>query len=127
MDAHDVEQMTQLFTRIAESARTDATIANQVREALVQSGLLDVFGSGPKFDVVELLDLGGEHILRMRLRQMTIAELKELVGANNYDPDKETARWRSQNKFVELIVSKAQQQLEVEMSQEPTSAASWML
>ncbi len=127
MDARDVEQMTQLFTRIAESARTDSTIADQVRDALVQSGLLDVFGSGPKFDVVELLDLGGEHILRMRLRQMTLAELKELVSANNYDPDKETARWRSLNKFVELIVSKAQQQLEVEMAQESASPASWML
>lgn len=127
MDAHDVEQMTQLFTRIAENARTDSTIANQVREALVQSGLLDVLSGGPKFDVVELLDLGGEHILKMRLRQMTLAELKELVSTNNYDPDKQTARWRSQNKFVELIVSKAQQQLEVEMAQETTSPASWML
>lgn len=127
MDARDVEQMTQLFTRIAESARTDATIANQVREALVQSGLLDVFGSGPTFDVVELLDLGGENILRLRLRQMTLAELKELVSANNYDPEKETARWRSLNKFVELIVSKAQQQLDAEMEKETASPASWML
>ena len=127
MDAHDVEQMTQLFSRIAESARTDVTVTNQVREALVQSGLLDVFGSGPAFDVVELLDLGGENILRMRLRQMTLAELKQLVSTNNYDPEKETARWRSQNKFIELIVSKSQQQLEAELAKETASPASWML
>ncbi|MGZ3581535.1 MAG: hypothetical protein ACXWQ5_05925 [Ktedonobacterales bacterium] len=127
MDAHDVEQMTQLFSRIAESARTDVTVANQVREALVQSGLLDVFGNGPAFDVVELLDLGGENILRMRLRQMTLAELKQLVSTNGYDPEKEAARWRSQNKFIELIVSKAQQQLEAELAKETASPASWML
>jgi hypothetical protein len=92
VDAHDVEQMTILFTRVANAARSDPKVAEQVRDALSTSGLLEVFGSAGALDVVDLLDAGGEVALRARLGQCTLAELKQIVSANKYDEEKESGR-----------------------------------
>jgi hypothetical protein len=127
VDAHDVEQMTILFTRVANAAQSDPNVAEQVREALATSGLLSVYGSAGALDVVDLLDSGGEGALRARLGQCTLAELKEIVRANSYDEQKETTRWRSTARFVDLIVECAKQRLEQELAKQPASAASWML
>lgn len=128
MDAQQIEQMVELFRRMAEKAKADPDVATHVRNALVESGILDVFGSRNELDVVDLLDLGGENILRVRLQEMSLAELKQLVSANGYDPEKESSRWRSQAKFIDLIVKRAQAQLEEELArQEAPSGASWML
>ena len=62
--------------------------------------------------MVDLLDAGGEVALRARLGQCTLAELKQIVSANKYDEEKETTRWRSTNKCIDLIVDCTQQQLE---------------
>ena len=125
MDLRNVEQITDLFTRLADAAKDDPQLAAQVRDALAESGLLALFGSGESLDVVDLLDAGGEETLRARLEQMTLSELKSIVAVRGYDPDKETARWRSPKKFVDLIVSRAGAQLEQEVAQ--SSGASWML
>ncbi|HEX6799401.1 MAG TPA: hypothetical protein VF116_16960 [Ktedonobacterales bacterium] len=125
MDLHDVEQITDLFARLAAAAKDDPRLAAQVRDALAESGLLAIFGSGESLDVVDLLDAGGEDALRARLEQMTLSELKSIVAVRGYDADKETARWRSPKKFVELIVERAAAQLEKEVAQ--SSGASWML
>jgi hypothetical protein len=127
VDAHDIEQMTMLFTRVANAAKSDPTVAEQVRDALATSGLLEVFGSAGALDVVDLLDAGGEVALRARLGQCTLAELKQIVSANNYDGHRQSTRWRSTSKFVDLIVECARQQLEHELAKQPASAASWML
>jgi hypothetical protein len=127
VDAHDVEQMTVLFTRVANAAKSDPKVAEQVRAALATSRLLEVFGSAGALDIVDLLDAGGEVALRARLGQCTLAELKQIVSANNYDEERESARWRSTSKFVNLIVECAKQQLEQELAKQPASAASWML
>ena len=127
MDARDVEQMKALFVRMAESAKGNPDVTAQVRDALAESGLLAVFGTDETLDVVDLLDLGGEAVLRTRLRQMTLSELKAIVSARQYDPEKESARWRSPNKFIDLIVSRAQKQLEEELAQEAPAGAAWML
>lgn len=128
MDAQQIEQMVELFRRMAERAKADPDVAAHVRNALLDSGILDVFGSRNALDVVDLLDLGGENILRVRLGEMSLAELKQLVNTNGYDPEKETVRWRSQAKFIDLIVKRAQAQLEEELArQEAPSGASWML
>ena len=119
--------MRELFNRIAADARTDPATAEQVRDALAESGLLAVFGVGETLDVVDLLDTGGEEALRARLRQMSLSQLKQIVSVRQYDPDKETARWRSPNKFIELIVDRARKQLEAELAQQAASGASWML
>lgn len=125
MDPLDIEQINELFARLATAAKDDPQRAAQIRDALAESGLLAVFGTGESLDVVDLLDAGGEDALRARLDQLSLSELKSIVAVRGYDPDKETARWRSPKKLVELIVSRAGAQLEKEVAQ--SSGASWML
>ncbi|MFI5273435.1 MAG: hypothetical protein ACHQ4H_10435 [Ktedonobacterales bacterium] len=125
MDPREIEHATDLFARLAAAAKADPAVAATVRDALAESGLLAVFGSGEALDVVDLLDAGGDAALRARLAQLTLSELKSIIAVRSYDPEKETARWRSPNKFIELIVTKATVQLEHEVAQ--SSGASWML
>ena len=127
MDMTNLETMTELFRRIADAAKADESMADHVREALASSGLLDVFGAGESLDVVDLLDMGGEDTLRARLRQLKLTDLKRIVSARQYDPENESARWRSPNKFIDLIVTHARQQLDEELAQQAPAAASWML
>ncbi len=127
MDVHDLEQMTILFTRVADAAKADPKLADQVRDALARSGLLTVFGAAGALDVLDLLDAGGEVALRARLGECTLAELKQIIRSNKYDEDGESSRWRSTSKCVELIVDRTQQRLELELAKQPARAASWML
>jgi hypothetical protein len=128
VDAQQIQQTVELFRRMADKARADPEVAAQVRDALIESGLLDIFGSRETLDVVDLLDLGGESILRLRLKQMSLAELKQVVSANDFDPDKESVRWRSAAKFIDLIVKRGQARLDEELArQEAPSGAAWML
>lgn len=119
--------MEELFTRIASAAKSDPAVAEKVRDALAESGLLVVFGVGEALDVVDLLDVGGEDSLRARLRQLSLNELKQIVSVRQYDPEKETTRWRSPNKFIELIVTQARKQLDEELAQQAVTGAAWML
>lgn len=125
MDPLDIEQITDLFARLATTAKDDPQFAAHLRDALAESGLLAVFGSGESLDVVDVLDAGGEDALRARLEQLSLSELKSIVAVRGYDPDKESARWRSPKKFIDLIVIRAGAQLEKEVAQ--SSGASWML
>lgn len=125
MDLHDVKQITDLFARLADAAKDDPQLAARVRDALAESGLLALFGSGESLDVVDLLDAGGEEVLRARLEQLTLSDLKSIIAVRGYDPDKETARLRSPKKLIDLIVARAAAQLEREVAQ--SSGASWML
>lgn len=128
MSVPSKDDLIALFSRIVQAAKVDDEFAEQVRDAMAASGLLDVFGAGATLDVVDLLDSGGEDALRTRLQQMALAELRQLVAAKGYDEAKESQRWRSQAKFIELIIGKAKQQLAEELArQEATTAASWML
>ncbi len=127
VDARKQQQMMDLFSRMAAAAKGDPTTAEQIRDALAESGLLSVFGVGETLDVVDLLDVGGEEALRTRLRQMTLSELKQIVSVRQYDPEKEAVRWRSPNKLIDLIVKKASEQLEQELAQQAPAGAAWML
>ena len=137
MDAQETQQITETFRRIAQAALADPTLAPLVRDALVESGLLSVFGVGAAVDLLDLLDSGGAEGLRAYLRGMSLAQLREIVQTRHYDLDKATARWRSVNKFVELIVTRAEVELAAELAQEQAvvtppqpaalAAASWML
>jgi hypothetical protein len=129
MTAPRQDELIALFTRAVIAAQADSDYADQVRDALAQSGLLEVFGAGATVDVVDLLDSGGEAALRARLHQLTLSELRQVVASHQYDEEKESARWRSQTKFVELILRKAKAQLEEELAKQEasTSRASWML
>lgn len=117
--------------RIALAARADYALAAVTREAIFASGLFDIFGAGERFNPVDVLDVGGEGALRAQLARLDLAGLRALIRAQEYDPNRETARWRSAARFVELIVEKAKTQLEQERKTEaPTkslSEAHWLL
>ena len=128
MDEFQVRQVTETFRQLAALAERDEVTARQLRDALAESGLLTVFGDGPALDVLDLLDAGGEDTLRARLRELPLTDLRGIIAAQNYDPNKETARWRSVAKISDFIVAHAQEELD-RLSQQPPalSAASWML
>ncbi len=127
----EIEQITQTIHQIASAARENPAVAAAVRKAIIDAGLFDVFGAGNALAVVDLLDAGGEDALRARLSALSLAELRELVRANKFDPDRASARWRSPARFVELIVERAKAQLEQEQKTGATTKAlaeaSWML
>ncbi len=127
----DIEQITQAIYQIANAARDDAAVRVAVRDAILDSGLFDVFGSGETLDVVDILDAGGEDALRTRLSALSLADLRGIVRANKYDPERESARWRSAARFVDLIVEHAKVQLEQEQktgaATKSLAEASWML
>jgi hypothetical protein len=131
VDARELRELTEILTRVAESARQDAETAEQVRDAIVESGLLDVFGISGALDVVELLDVGGEETLRARLERLALADLREIVKAQQLDPEKTTVRWRSTAKLIDFIFAQASQRLaqeqEADVSQPSALVASWML
>lgn len=128
MDEYQVRQVTETFRQLAALAERDQETARQMRDALAESGLLAVFGDGPALDVIDLLDAGGEDTLRARLRELSLADLRGVIAAQNFDPDKETTRWRSVAKISDFIVARAQEELD-RLNQQPqaVSAASWML
>ena len=127
----EIEQFTQLIYQNARAARADAATRAAVRDAIVDSGLFDVFGSGETLDVVDILDAGGEDALRARLSPLSLAELRGIVRANKFDPERESVRWRSATRFVDLIVERAKVQLEQEQktgaATKSLAEASWML
>ena len=129
MSAPRQDELMALFTRVTIAAQNDPDYADQVRDLLAQSGLLEVFGAGATVDVVDLLDSGGEDAVRVRLHQLTLAELRQVIASNEYDPEKESARWRSPTKFIDLIVRRAKDQLQAELTAQSSSnsAAGWML
>lgn len=127
----EIEQITETIYQIANAARDDAAVRVAVRAAIVESGLFDVFGSGETLNVVDILDAGGEDALRGRLSPLSLAELRSIVRANKYDPERESARWRSAARFVDLIIERAKVQLEQEqkmgVATKSLAEASWML
>jgi hypothetical protein len=130
VDALELQQVRELFRRLADSANADPTAARQLRDALTESGLLDVYGTRSTLEVLDLLDAGGEAVLRVRLQSLQMAELREIIAAHQYDPEKQSARWRSVARLIDLIVTRAQEQLEAERAvpaNATQAAASWML
>lgn len=129
VEEHQLQQVKETFRHLALRATHDPVTAQQLRDALAESGLLDVFGEGPALDVIDLLDAGGEETLRARLSGMTAADLRKVIAARNYDPNKETARWRSVARLTDFIVAQAWEESERLDQAQPKalSAASWLL
>ena len=127
----EIEQYKQMVYQIASAAREDTAVAAAVRVAIADSGLFDIFGADETLDVVDLLDAGGEGVLRARLGALSLAQLREIVRANAFDPDRASARWRRPARFVDLIVERARVQLEQEQktgaATKALAEASWML
>lgn len=99
-----------VLLRLAQAAREDRALAPAIRELVVQSGILHVFGDGPALDPLAVLDAGGEGLLRARLGQLALTDLRKIVAANAFDSDGSTTRWRSPGRFAELIVTRASAQ-----------------
>ncbi len=127
VEAFQLRQVTETFRRLAALAAEDQETAHQLRDALAESGLLAVFGEGPALDVVDLLDAGGEDTLRARLREFSLADLRGVIAARKYDPEKETARWRSVAKISDFIITHAQAELARMDQPQALAAASWLL
>lgn len=138
LDAKPRDQILELLRHMATTAQADPAEAAHVRDALLESGILEVFqltqssNAAGAIDALDLLDAGGAPALRARLEQLTLADLRQVITAHNYDPERQTTRWRSPKKLIDLIVAKAQQQLDAEIRAEEAqtkthAAASWML
>lgn len=110
MDANELIYAKGVLIRLAQAARGDFALTQQARELILQSGILDLFGSGADLNLFDLLDAGGAELLRSRLAQLTLPQLKQIIVSRGYDPDKTSARWRSPARFVDLIANKATDQ-----------------
>lgn len=135
-DTSATENMTTVWIagtlrRIAEAARSNPDLAAATRDAIFESGLFDIFGADERFNPVDVLDTGGEDALRAHLSRLDLAPLRAIVRAHGYDPERETTRWRSAARFMDLIVEKAKVQLEQERktgaATKSLAEASWML
>ena len=143
MDPNELIYAKGVLLRLAQAARGDRELARHVRELVKSTGILQVFGVDEMPSLIELLEAGGKTLLRERLNELSVAELKQIVEANRYDPEKTTTRWRSAARFADLIVGRTVEQWEridralVERQQatpsvdpeqpKVASGASWML
>jgi hypothetical protein len=101
-----------VLIRLAQAARGDRELARAVRDLVMESGILHVFSVDEAPNIFELLAAGGVELLRAQLGELSLARLKQIVADHQYDPGKASARWRSTARFVDLIVSRAQEQWE---------------
>jgi hypothetical protein len=129
-------QIAEIFHHVLLTARANPEAARQVREALLASGLLEVFDltraadEADAIDLLDLLDAGGEEALRARLAQLRVAELHQIIAAHGYDPQRQITRWRSPRKLITYIVDHASAELNAENATEEQPAlagTAWLL
>jgi hypothetical protein len=129
-------QIAAIFHHVLLTARANPGAARQVREALLASGLLEVFDltraadEAGAIDLLDLLDAGGEEALRAHLAQLRVAELHQIIAAHGYDPQRQTTRWRSPRKLITYIVDHASAELNAENATEEQPAlagTAWLL
>jgi hypothetical protein len=130
------DQITDLFRHVLQTARSDPAEARHVRDAVLASGLLEVFDlargadEAETIDLLDLLEAGGEEALRARMAQMRVAELHEIIEIHNYDPKHETSRWRSPRRLMDHIVTSATAELNGEnapVGQPALAGTAWLL
>jgi hypothetical protein len=130
------DQITDLFRHVLQTAKSDPAEARHVRDAVLASGLLEVFDltraadETETIDLLDLLEAGGEDALRARMAQLSVAELHQIIEIHNYDPRRETSRWRSTRKLVEYIVASASAELNREhgpIGEPALAGTAWLL
>jgi hypothetical protein len=142
VDPNELLMTQSALMRLARAAREDHEVARQIRQLIIESGILQVFGEGENLNVLDMLEAGGAALLRSRLETLTVAQLKHLVTVYQFDAEKATTRWRSTGRLVEFITAQAVEMWE-QMDRErvlreeavigaapqpvPAGAASWML
>jgi hypothetical protein len=112
VDPNELIYAKGVLLRLAQAARSDRDLARHIRDLILSTEILHVFGVDEITSLIELLEAGGVTLLRARLSELPLAELKQIVETNRYDPEKTTARWRSAARFVDLIVERAVAQWE---------------
>jgi hypothetical protein len=143
VDPNELLNTQSALMRLARAAREDREVARQIRQLIIESDILHVFGEGENLNLLDTLEAGGAALLRSRLAVLSVAQLKHLVTVYQFDAAKTTARWRSAPRLIEFISAQA-----VEMWQQmdrervlreeavisaapqpavPAGAASWML
>lgn len=142
MDSNELIYAKGVLIRLAQAARGDRELARHIRGLVKETGILQVFAVDETPDLTELLEAGGVALLQAWLSERALAELKQIVAANGFDPEKTSARWRSPARFVELIMTHAVARWEEEdrrkleeayaaatLPQQPgvATGASWML
>jgi hypothetical protein len=130
------DQITDLFRHVLQTAKSDPAEARHVRDALLASGLLEVFDLAraadetETIDLLDLLEAGGDDALRARMAQLSVADLHQIIAMHDYDPKRETSRWRSPRKLIEHILACATTELNRENGSigEPALAGTaWLL
>jgi hypothetical protein len=143
VDPNELLNTQSALMRLARAAREDRELARQIRQLIIESGILQVFGEGENLNLLDALEAGGAALLRSRLETLTVPELKHLVKVYQFDPEKTTTRWRSTERLVDFLTKQAvdmweQMDRERVMREEaisgalpqpsvPAGAASWML
>jgi hypothetical protein len=140
MDSDELLFARGVLVRLAQAAEREPQAAQRIRDLVKESGILAVFGVGAALNPLDLLEAGGVALLRDALAPLSLAQLRQVVAASGYDPDRATVRWRSLARFVELIVAQAVAQMEQRdrailkaqysgpvPDQPSPSGASWML
>jgi len=129
-------QITNLFRHVLQTAKSDPAEARHVRDAVLASGLLEVFDLArvadetETIDLLDLLEAGGEDALRARMAQLSVAELHQIIQIHHYDSRRETSRWRSQRKLIEHILASATDELNREngpIGEPALAGTAWLL
>ena len=144
VDPNDLLNTQSALMRLARATREDHELARQIRQLIIESGILHVFGEGENLNLLDTLEAGGAALLRSRLEALTVPQLKHLITVYQFDAEKSTTRWRSAPRLVEFIAAQAVDMWE-QMDRErvlreeaisgavpqqpavPAGAASWML
>ena len=144
VDPNELLNTQSALMRLARAAREDREVARQIRQLIIESGILHVFGEGENLNLLDTLEAGGAALLRSRLEALTVPQLKHLITVYQFDAEKSTTRWRSAPRLVEFIAAQAVDMWE-QMDRErvlreeaisgavpqqpavPAGAASWML
>jgi hypothetical protein len=143
VDTNELLYAQGVLTRLALAASEDRDLAQHVRQLVVESGILRVFGEDEDLNLLDILEAGGAALLRERLNTLPVPRLKQLIAVYQFDPEKTTTRWRNPARFVEFLVARAVEMWE-EVDRErvlrdeahlaaasqprvPSSSAAWML
>ena len=144
VDPNELLNTQSALMRLARAAREDRELGRQIRQLIIESGILQVFGEGENLNLLDTLEAGGAALLRSQLETLTVAQLKHLVSVYQFDPEKAAVRWRSAPRLIEFIAAQAvamweQMDRERVLREEaisgavaqppavPAGAASWML
>lgn len=92
---------TRSTTKAASPAST-ADVVPKRRGGRRPAGALDPFAAYRE----------GEAVLRARLAELTVDQLKDIVAEHAMDPSKLAMRWKTPNRLIDLIVQTAGERLE---------------